>query len=80
MLWLCAPFIFAQEWVLSISEPHELPSGGTWVRAFPKEENWDIFMGGSSMRGGRLQQGSDGWEVHDSCIVLLEEDVIEWKV
>ena len=73
MLWLFFPFVFAQDWVLSISEPHELPSGGTWVRAFPTEDSWDIFLGGSSMRGGRLQQGSDGWEVHDIRVISDQE-------
>ena len=66
---------FAQDWITSISEPYELPSGGTWARPFPSPQGWNIFLGGSSMRIGELKKMQGNWEVHDIRVISDQEGV-----
>ena len=70
ILLFCA---WAQDWVVNISSPHELPSGGAWIRPFPTPTGWKVFLGGSSMRGGDLQKEGDIWTATNIRVISDQE-------
>ena len=69
MLFFCLLPCLANDWVLSVSDPHELPSGGTWNRPFPTPKGWKIFLGGSAMRIGDLIRNDATWTVENIRVI-----------
>ncbi|MEC7984754.1 MAG: hypothetical protein VX278_06300 [Myxococcota bacterium] len=61
MLLLMSQLVLAQDWLLSVSEPYEIRSGGTFARPFATPQGWKIFLGAGNMRVADLQPGPEGW-------------------
>lgn len=71
-LLLCA---WAQDWITEISEPYELPSGGTWIRPFPTPDGWKVFLGGSAMRIADLKKEDNTWTATDIRVISDQDGV-----
>lgn len=69
---LCA---WAQDWVTNISDPYELPSGGTWNRPFSTPDGWKIFLGGSAMRVADLKKEDNTWTATNIRVISDQDGV-----
>jgi hypothetical protein len=69
---------WAQEWVLEVSEPHELPSGGTWLRPFPTPEGWKTFLGGNALRVADLKKEENTWTA-TNIRVISDQDGVDFN-